>query len=79
MVNGNEAEIPPAMWGVKMPKYLTTKEVAEMTRLPEETLRYYRHAGNKGPRSFTLGGRRVLYDVADVEAWIAEAKAGKGA
>jgi hypothetical protein len=50
VVNGNEAEIPPAMWGVKMPKYLTTKEVAEMTRLPEETLRYYRHAGNKGPR-----------------------------
>jgi predicted DNA-binding transcriptional regulator AlpA len=63
-----------------MPKYLTTKEVAEMTRLPEETLRYYRHAGNKGPRSFTLGGRRVLYDVADVEAWIAEArKAGTSA
>jgi predicted DNA-binding transcriptional regulator AlpA len=56
-------------------QYLTTKEVAEMTRLPEETLRYYRHAGNKGPRSFTLGGRRVLYDVADVEAWIAQAKA----
>jgi prophage regulatory protein len=57
-------------------QYLTTKEVSAKTRLPEETLRYYRHAGNKGPRSFTLGGRRVLYALTDVEAWIAEARNG---
>lgn len=53
-------------------KPLTTDEVAELTRIPETTLRYYRYLGT-GPRSFKLG-RRVLYDRADVERWIAEQK-----
>lgn len=52
-----------------MPNYLTTDEVAELLRSPAETLRYWRHLG-KGPRSFKIG-RRVLYDEADVMAWIA--------
>jgi len=56
-----------------MARYLTTAEVAEMTRIPAETLRYYRHLGNKGPKSFRLG-RKVLYAVEDVEAWVAEAR-----
>ena len=46
-----------------------------MTHLPAETLRYYRHLRNgKGPKSFVLGGRRVLYAVEDVEAWIEAAR-----
>jgi predicted DNA-binding transcriptional regulator AlpA len=53
-------------------RYLTTAEVAEMTRTPAETLRWMRYV-SKGPKSFKLG-RRVLYDVEDVEAWIAEAR-----
>lgn len=52
-------------------EYLTTEEVAAMLRHPAETLRYWRHVG-KGPKSFKLGGRRVLYAVEDVEAFIAE-------
>ena len=57
-----------------MGKYMVTKEVSELTRVPPETLRWMRHVG-RGPRSFKLG-RRVLYATEDVEAWLAEARAG---
>lgn len=53
-------------------EYLTTTEVAELLRAPEETCRYWRHVG-KGPKSFKIG-RRVLYAREDVEAFIAEAR-----
>ena len=56
-----------------MASYLTTGEVAEMCRTSPETVRYWRHV-RKGPASFKLG-RRVLYELADVEAFIAQAKA----
>ena len=49
-------------------RLLTVPEVAEMTRIPEATLRWFRHAG-KGPRSAKLG-RRVVYKQADVLQWI---------
>ena len=52
-----------------MSKFLTTVEVAELCRTAPETVRFWRHIG-KGPSSFKLG-RRVLYDVEDVEHWIA--------
>jgi len=55
-----------------MPKYLTTEEVAELLRAPAETVRYWRHIG-KGPISFRVG-RRVLYDIADVERFVADAR-----
>lgn len=55
-----------------MPEYMTTAEVAELLRASPETLRYWRHVGT-GPASFKLG-RRVLYDRADVEEFIAEAR-----
>lgn len=51
---------------------LTASEVSEMTGVCHATLRYYRHLGI-GPRSFKLG-RRVVYDVQDVKAWIAAQK-----
>jgi excisionase family DNA binding protein len=60
------------MTGVDMSKYLTTTEVAEALRTPAETVRYWRHVG-KGPKSFKVG-RRVLYAVEDVEAFIADAR-----
>lgn len=61
-----------------MARYLTTTEVAELCRTSPETVRYWRHIGN-GPASFKVG-RRVLYALEDVEAWIAEArKAGAAA
>jgi excisionase family DNA binding protein len=56
--------------------YLTTGEVAELVRTSPETVRYWRHIG-KGPASFKVG-RRVLYEAADVESWLAAAKSGRG-
>jgi len=54
-------------------RYMTTAEVAALLRTPPETLRFWRHRG-KGPRSWKPGAH-VLYDRADVEAWIAEERA----
>ena len=58
-----------------MPNYLTTTEVAALLRTPAETVRYCRHVG-KGPASFKLG-RRVLYDQAEVVAWIEQERAAQ--
>lgn len=55
-----------------MSKYLTTNEVSELLRTPVETLRWWRHVG-RGPASFKVG-RRTLYAVEDVEAFVAEAR-----
>lgn len=49
-------------------KLMTVAEVAELTRLPLSTIRWFRHAG-KGPRSARLG-KRVVYKQSDVLAWI---------
>ena len=51
-----------------MDKLLRLPEGAEMTGVPANTLRYWRHVG-KGPRSGRLG-RRVVYREADVRAWL---------
>jgi len=56
-----------------MSRLLMLHEVAERTRMPLATLRYWRHRG-EGPRTFKLG-RRVVAREEDVEAWIAEAAA----
>jgi len=63
--------------GTEMPKNLITAEVAELVRAPIETVRYWRHVG-KGPKSFKVG-RRVLYAIEDVDAWIAQAKVNTAA
>ncbi len=48
-------------------KYLTTAEVAERLRTSPETVRYWRHRG-VGPKSWKAG-RRVLYDLDELERW----------
>jgi predicted DNA-binding transcriptional regulator AlpA len=48
---------------------LTLAEVAEMTRMEPSTLRWWRFAGEGGPKSFKLG-RRIMYRRADVEKWL---------
>jgi excisionase family DNA binding protein len=58
-----------------MANYLTTEEVGQALRTPTETVRYWRHVG-KGPASFKIG-RRVLYDEADVQAWIESERAAQ--
>ena len=50
---------------------LTLKEVAAIIRVPDATLRYWRHLG-AGPHSFRIG-RSVRYWRTDVLAWL-EAK-----
>jgi DNA-binding transcriptional MerR regulator len=44
-------------------------EVHKLTGIPVETLRYWRNR-RVGPVSFKLG-RKVVYDRADVERWVA--------
>lgn len=50
---------------------LTIAEVSARTRVPVDTLRYWRHVGGVGPKSAKVG-RRVVYREADVDAWVAE-------
>jgi DNA-binding transcriptional MerR regulator len=52
-----------------MAKHLVTlTEIAEQTRVPVGTLRYWRHIG-EGPKTFRLG-RRVMAYAEDVDSWI---------
>ncbi len=53
-----------------MTRLLRVFEVAELTGIPEATLRFWRHQGT-GPGSAKLG-RRVVYREEDVLAWIDE-------
>jgi predicted DNA-binding transcriptional regulator AlpA len=50
-------------------KLLRLPEVAEMTGVPEATLRFWRSTGTQGPPSARLG-RRVVYREEDVIAWV---------
>jgi len=52
-----------------MSELLTTAEAADLLRTPVATLRYWRHVGT-GPKSFTLGARKVFYKKTDLVAWI---------
>lgn len=45
-------------------EYRTTREVAELFRTAESTVRYWRHIGY-GPRGIRIG-RRVLYPVEEI-------------
>jgi len=49
---------------------MTMKEVAALVRVPEATLRYWRHLG-KGPRGFRVG-RSVRYWRTEVALWLEE-------
>jgi DNA-binding transcriptional MerR regulator len=51
-----------------LPDLMTTAEVADLTRAPQSTVRYWRFCGT-GPCSFRVG-RRVLYRRADVQRWL---------
>lgn len=49
-------------------EYLNTRDVAELARTTDSTVRYWRHIGY-GPQGFVVG-RRVLYRSADVHQWL---------
>lgn len=52
-----------------MTRLHTIREVSERTRVPVDTLRYWRHLGT-GPESAKLG-RRIVYRESDVDAFVA--------
>jgi predicted site-specific integrase-resolvase len=49
-------------------KFMTSREVSLAYGIPYQTLANWRVQG-RGPE-YTLAGRRVRYDVANVEAWL---------
>lgn len=52
--------------------FMTTREVSQLTHIPEATLRWWRVQGGKeGPPSFSLSPRKVVYKRTSVMAWIA--------
>jgi excisionase family DNA binding protein len=55
------------------PRFLTTEEVAELLRTSVDTVRYWQMRGT-GPASCKIGRRR-LYSVESVEAFIAARQA----
>ncbi|GAB3183635.1 hypothetical protein GCM10027060_18920 [Nesterenkonia halophila] len=54
----------------ELPLYMTTKQVSELTGVPEGTLKFYRSRQSGGPRSFALTPRSIRYAREDVMAWI---------
>lgn len=65
-MNSTPAQVPT-------PTRLSTTEASNYTGIPASTLRYWRH-NHTGPASYSIGAR-VVYDLADLDAWIAEQKA----
>lgn len=59
---------------MKPDRLLTLPEIAEITRIPIDTLRWYRHK-SIGPKMFRLG-RRIVAKESDVLAWIEDASKG---
>ncbi len=53
---------------------LTLHEVAELLRVPEATLRYWRHC-NTGPAALKIG-RHVRYERDQVQAWLRSQRSG---
>ncbi len=54
---------------------LNTKQAAEYLGIPEATLRWFRHKGDRGPRSYALTARHVVYDLDDLQTWADTQKA----
>lgn len=55
-----------------MKKYMIEKEAAHFVGIAPKTLRNLRNSGG-GPL-FINAGRRILYEVADLEAWLGQRK-----
>jgi hypothetical protein len=57
-----------------MREYLTEAETAKRTKLGAGYLKKLRHVGGGPPFIKVAGGRRVLYDGADVDDWLSKSK-----
>lgn len=56
------------------PDRVKVEGASQITGVPVGTLRFWRAATDRGPRSYVIGGR-LWYDVSDLEAWMEEQKA----
>lgn len=56
--------------------FLTLPEVADVLRVPVNTLRWWRQQGT-GPRFFKIG-RRLVTTVGDLTSWVETQKTGTG-
>lgn len=50
---------------------MTVRECSEYLRTPIPTIRYWRSRG-EGPPGFKLGAKRLMFNKADVDAWLEE-------
>lgn len=48
---------------------LTTPETSAFLKVPQATLRWWRHTG-RGPKAFRLGERKVVYKLSDLQRWL---------
>jgi predicted DNA-binding transcriptional regulator AlpA len=53
---------------------LSTRQAAEYLGISEATLRWWRHRGDRGPKSYALSARNVVYDLADLDTWADQRK-----
>ena len=53
-----------------LPPFMTTKQVSELTGVPQGSLKFFRHRGYGGPKSFALTPRAIRYRREDVIDWI---------
>jgi Helix-turn-helix domain len=67
--DGLETAMNDLMKVTVWPRYLTNREAASFLHLSPRTLEKHRMFGI-GPRFYKFGGK-VIYDMADIEAWIA--------
>jgi predicted DNA-binding transcriptional regulator AlpA len=54
-----------------MGRLLTTKEAADRLRVSPSTLRWWRQISYDGPQGFKVGKKKVVYDEAEIEAYLA--------
>lgn len=65
--------------GLEPGEILSTAQTSALINVPVTTLRWWRHVGGIGPRSFKLGPRKVAYRRSDVLAWLEAQYAGPAA
>lgn len=53
---------------------LSTRQAAEYLGISEDTLRWWRHRGDRGPESYALSARNVVYALADLDTWADQRK-----
>jgi len=57
-------------------RLMTRAEVAQLLRIPEQTLRNWRARGIDGPRGFKVG-KAVRYRREEVDRWVAQQEASE--